>query len=184
LLNYYFGEMTELVFHHEGTLDKFMGDGLMAIFGAPYSRGDDAARAVQCAIDMVRRMRAINQELTARSLPPVRIGIGLNSGVAVAGNVGSARRMDYTVVGDMVNVAFRLCSEAVPDPAKSEIGQIVLSQTTFNAVKNSVRAVHIGERLLKGKEAAQPVYRVVLGHAERGQHAGMPHGPVQEDTLP
>ena len=160
LLNYYFGEMTQIVFAHEGTLDKFMGDGLMAIFGAPYVRDDDAARAVECAVEMVQRLEAINVELTQRGLPSVRIGIGLNSGVAIAGNVGSMRRMDYTVVGDTVNVACRLQGEARPAPDGDALGMILVSESTYELVKDRVRASHAGDFALKGREAPQPAYRV------------------------
>lgn len=182
LLNYYFGEMTQIVFAHEGTLDKFMGDGLMAIFGAPYQRDDDAARAVQCACEMVRRMSRINVELGKRGLPALRIGIGLNSGVAIAGNVGSERRMDYTVVGDTVNVACRLQKEARPDPESADLGVVLVSASTYDLVKDHAEAVPIGDRKLKGKEAPQKVYRVLLsGRSDAETTARQPALP--EDVL-
>ncbi len=159
LLNYYFGEMTQIVFAHEGTLDKFMGDGLMAIFGAPYTRDDDATRAVQCALAMVLQMAPINEELTARGLPALRIGIGLNSGIAIAGNVGSSRRMDYTVVGDTVNVACRLQSAARPVAESDDLGIVLIAQSTYELVKDSIRASHAGDFVLRGKEAPLPAFR-------------------------
>jgi adenylate cyclase len=162
LLNVYFAEMTGLVFEYEGTLDKFVGDGLLAIFGAPYSRDDDAKRAVTCAIRMVQRVRALNPDLERMGLPTIAIGIGLNTGLVVAGNVGSQQRMDYTAVGDVVNTAFRLTSEALPDRSAGEVGAIVLSKTTYELVRNEVTAELIGERSLKGKAAPQAIYRVSI----------------------
>lgn len=160
LLNIYFGEMTQLVFQYEGTLDKFIGDGLLAIFGAPYHRPDDAKRAVACAIGMVQRVKTLNTELERSGLPTIAIGVGLNSGLAIAGNVGGEQRMDYTAVGDVVNTAFRLTGEAIPDRSRGEVGEIVLSKSTYDLVRGDFEAELVGERSLKGKAAPQAIYRV------------------------
>src|SRR6185437_8386218 len=96
ILNHYFTHVTDIIFDHGGTLDKFLGDGVMAVFGAPVSKGNDAENSVRAA--------------QAREWPPIRVGIGINTGIVTAGNIGSPRRIDYTVIGDTVNTASRLMS--------------------------------------------------------------------------
>ena len=110
LLNSYLEEAVGIIFAHEGLLDKFYGDGLMAVFGPPRVRVDDAARAVRAAVSLHR----VVKEIAPRLLRPIEIGIGMASGEVVSGRIGSARRMDYTVIGDAVNLASRLQAAAPP----------------------------------------------------------------------
>ncbi|MFL6229178.1 MAG: adenylate/guanylate cyclase domain-containing protein [Pyrinomonadaceae bacterium] len=126
LLNHYFSAMTDVIFAHGGTLDKYIGDGLMALFGAPASTPADAANALAAAVSMQRQMETLNAELRAAELPEVSIGIGLHTGEATVGYIGSERRSEYTAIGDTVNLASRL-------EARARGGQILLSRATADA---------------------------------------------------
>ena len=112
LLNRYFSAMTDIIFAHGGTLDKYLGDGLMALFGAPTATPQDAANAVNAAVAMQRRIMGINQELRSEGLAEIGVGIGLHTGEATVGYIGSERRSEYTAIGDTVNTASRLESNS------------------------------------------------------------------------
>jgi adenylate cyclase len=148
LLNRYFSVMTEIIFAHGGTLDKYIGDELMAIFGAPTASPEDALNAVKAAVTMQKRMMSLNAELKAEGYGQIEIGIGLHTGEATIGYIGTDRRSEYTAIGDTVNLASRLQSHA-------NGGQIVMSEATANASGNVI-PVHARDPL-KVKNRIQPV---------------------------
>lgn len=126
LLNRYFSAMTEIIFAHGGTLDKYIGDGLMALFGAPTASPADAANALKAAVAMQKAIPRLNAELAPEGYPSIRVGIGLHTGVATVGYIGSDRRSEYTAIGDTVNLASRLESSAAG-------GEILLTDATAKA---------------------------------------------------
>lgn len=152
LLNRYFSAMSEIIFEHGGTLDKYLGDGLMALFGAPKPSAKDADNAVKTAIAMQKRVQQLNSELKAEGLAEIAVGIGLHTGIATIGYIGSEKRSEYTAIGDTVNLASRLESNAAG-------GQILISEATGKActepfqikkreplqVKNRLQAVSLFE---------------------------------------
>ena len=133
LLTEYFTEMVDCVFRHDGTLDKFMGDALMAHWGAPIGGDRDADNAVAAAIDMMQALDTLNATWRTTGRPELHIGIGLNYGEAFAGNIGSERRLEFTVIGDTVNTAYRLCSAA-------DAGEILITEELRRALKESVES--------------------------------------------
>jgi adenylate cyclase len=154
LLNEYFADMTPIIFSHRGLLDKYLGDGMMAVFGAPYPSEESAANAVAAAIDMQRRMVSLNEELAEAGLPQIAIGIGINTGTVTVGYIGSEQRTDYTVIGDTVNLTARLEKQAGP-------WQILISQRTLEAVGGRFPVSMFGEVQLRGKSLPVQVYEVV-----------------------
>jgi adenylate cyclase len=159
LLNEYFTRTTDVIFDHNGTLDKYIGDAIMALFGAPISKGNDAANAVQAAIDLQRLLVEINRDAAARGFPEINVGIGINTGVVTAGNIGSPKRLDYTVIGDAVNTASRLMSHAAP-------GQILISQSTLSEVGGNIPLTELPPLLVKGKSMPLKVYNVDWARTE------------------
>lgn len=152
ILNRYFSKMTDIVFKHDGTLDKYIGDGLMAVFGAPIEKEDDALRAVRAAREMRDTLADLRDE--AGAALPFQIRIGVNTGRIVSGNIGSFRRMEYTVIGDPVNTASRIESLAHPN-------QILIGEETFRRVKNAFTIHAVGLRKVKGKASEIMVYEVL-----------------------
>ncbi len=152
LLREYFHEMTVALFEEHGTLDKFMGDGLMAVFGAPVPQPDGAVRAVRCALRMLERLAALDARL-----PPDRrlaIRIGINTGRVVAGNFGSPERLEFTVLGDAVNVASRLESIA-------EAGAVYVGRPTYDRTRSQFAYRELGLRSVKGRTAPVEVFELL-----------------------
>jgi adenylate cyclase len=152
LLNDYLSRMTDVIFKYEGTLDKFIGDAIMAVFGAPLDMPDHAPRAVKTALEMQERLAEWNAERTEG--PTIRIRIGVNSGKAVAGEIGSINKKEYTVLGDTVNTASRLES-SVAKP-----GTVVIGANTYALVEGQFDCRPLGPFSLKGKAREVLVYEV------------------------
>jgi len=155
LLNEYFTEMVSIVMQEDGVVDKYIGDAIMAVFGAPVSKPDDAIRAVRAAVRMRGALAALNERLVARGVPALRTGIGIHTGEVVAGNIGSEQRMEYTVIGDPVNLASRLESNT------KELGvDVLISGDTYALVKDSCIAVPVREITVKGRVEPVMTYEV------------------------
>jgi adenylate cyclase len=154
LLNNYFTAMSDIIFAHGGTLDKYLGDGLMALFGAPTASPEDACNAVSASVQMQRRMEDINAQLRAEGLAEIAIGIGLHTGVATVGYIGSERRSEYTAIGDTVNLAARLEQNALP-------GQIILSDATARAAEGAGCGFHPRPPItVKNRVQPVPIFEV------------------------
>jgi adenylate cyclase len=154
LLNRFFTLMSEVIFRHGGTLDKYIGDGVLALFGAPYATERDAVKAVRAAIDMQRAMQQFNLERAAAGQPEIGVGIGINTGPAIVGFIGSDTRLDYTAIGDTVNTAARL-------EQRAKAGQILISEHTMQAVDASVNYAVLEAVLVKGRTAKLQIAEVV-----------------------
>lgn len=153
LLNEYFNVTVSSIFNFGGTLDKFIGDATMAVFNAPLSLDDHAFKAINAALEMKTKSAALEKKIYNDYGLVLRFGIGINTGEAVTGNIGTGFRMEYTAIGDTVNTAARLESNAKP-------GEILISSATYELVKDRVKAVFYGELNLKGKDRPFPVYKV------------------------
>jgi adenylate cyclase len=156
LLNEYFERLVDVVFKRHGVLDKFIGDALMASWGTLESdRMEDATfDCVAAAIELRDAIRQLNQERTARGEAPIKMGVGVNTGRMVAGYMGSKRRLEYTVIGDTVNTASRICGLAAGD-------QVLISEATYRYVADRIEARALGTRQVKGKEQGIGVYEAV-----------------------
>jgi adenylate cyclase len=153
LLNEYFDQMVEVVFRHAGVLDKFIGDALMAVWGAPLPEPDDARRALAAAAEMQDTVASYNQVRSDRGEEPIAIGIGLASGKCVSGTIGAHRRVEYTVIGDAVNLASRLAGVATP-------GQVLCDEETFRRAGSPSTARALAPVQVKGKTRPVPLYEV------------------------
>lgn len=153
LLNHYFSAMTEIIFEHGGTLDKYIGDGLMALFGAPTATPDDAKNAVKAAVAMQNRLVSLKSELSAEGFANIAIGIGLHTGVATIGYIGSERRSEYTAIGDTVNLASRLESNTIG-------GQILISEATARAAGNIFPMIKREPLTVKNRKQPVDLYEV------------------------
>lgn len=156
LLNEFLGAMTEVIFSHDGTLDKYIGDAIMAVWGAPIAQSDHAAGACRAALGMVARLHELAAQSVQRGLPPLNIGIGLNTGPMVVGNMGSARRLSYTVIGDNVNLGSRL--EGLNKLYGSDI---IASESTLRAAAGAVVARELDLVRVKGKKLPVRIFEIL-----------------------
>src|SRR5580693_173145 len=156
LLNEYFGQMTEIVFATDGTLDKYIGDAIMAFWGSPYPQEDHAFRSCSCALQMVRGLAVLNAKWHAAGRLPISIGIGLNTGLVNVGNMGSARRLSWTVMGDNVNLASRL--EGI---TKQYHVQVVISEATYRHVSSQFVCRELDKIRVKGKSQPVNIYELM-----------------------
>jgi adenylate cyclase len=156
LLNEYFGQMTEIVFATHGTLDKYIGDAIMAFWGSPYPQEDHAFRSCSCALQMVSGLAKLNEKLKSSGRPPIGIGIGLNTGQVNVGNMGSARRLSWTVMGDNVNLASRL--EGI---TKQYHVQLIISEATYRHVASQFVCRELDKIRVKGKTQPVNIYELM-----------------------
>lgn len=147
--------MIETIFRNKGYLNKFIGDGLMAVFGAPLDDPYQEEHAVRAALEMCDELRLLEESYRKERDLDLRVAIGINTGVAVVGNVGSQQKMEYTAIGDAVNTASRLESTA-----KEMNRQIIVSEYTYVAVRNLFHFERVGEIQVKGKTDLVPAYAV------------------------
>lgn len=162
LLNEYFTIMVDCIQREEGMLDKFIGDAIMAVFGIPVVHNDDEDRAVRTSIDMIRQLREWNIKRTDEGKMPLDIGIGLNTDSVVSGNIGSQKRMDFTIIGDGVNLAARLESAC-----KQYGAHILISEFTYAKLKDTYRVREIDYVVVKGKTKPVAIYEVLDYHNEQ-----------------
>jgi len=155
MINEYFTEMVDIVFKYEGTLDKFIGDSIFAVFGAPIAHGDDPRRAVKAALEMQDALRRINRLRSTNGYPELKMGIAINTGEVVAGNIGSEKRMEYTVIGDTVNTTARM------EALNREWGtDFLMSRETYQSVQDLVDVEKIAAVKLRGKDEATEIYKI------------------------
>ena len=152
-LNVYFEVMVDVLFRHGGTLDKYVGDEIIGLFGAPVELADAPLRSVRCALDMMRALEEFNRLRIDQGREKVSIGIGVNTGSVIAGAIGSSRTLQYTVIGDAVNIAARLCSLAKP-------GEIIISESTLQLAGPHILVEPRKAVQVKGKREALPIYAV------------------------
>ncbi|BAY24847.1 adenylate cyclase [Calothrix sp. NIES-2100] len=154
IINLYLGYMADAIAQYQGTIDEFMGDGILVLFGAPTSREDDAIRAIACAIAMQLAMEPVNQVMQQLGLPHLEMGIGINTGEVVVGNIGSEKRSKYGIVGDQVNLTYRIESYSIG-------GQILISESTLKQVESLVRID--GQKAVQPKGVQQPINIYEIG---------------------
>ncbi len=154
MLNEYFELMVDVIFKYEGTLDKFVGDEIIALFGAPVAMPSAELKAVECALDMLTVLKEFNRVRVAEGQHEINVGIGINTGMVVTGAIGSSRALQYTAIGDAVNTAARLCSMA-------KGGEIILSEATYRKVRDQIEAVTLPPVRLRGKSDELKVWNAV-----------------------
>jgi len=165
-LNDYLAEMTNVIIEHEGTLDKFLGDGILAYWGAPLEQEDHAELAVRCALEMIRRMEGLQRKWVSEGTEPLSFGIGINTGEVIVGNIGAkGKKMEYTVIGDNVNLTQRIQSES------REVSCPVITDALFERVKDIVVAESMGAVTVKGKHIPFNIYALRGMRSEENQDA-------------
>lgn len=153
MLNHYFTCMCEIVFRYGGLVDKFMGDAIMVVFGLPEYRNDDLERAIACAVEMQLAMQQVNDQISERGYPQLYMGVGINTGEVVVGRLGSDLHHEYTIIGDEVNLAFRI-------EAYSLRGQILLSEHSRHLAETYIECGPPNQVELKGKEKPMDLYEL------------------------
>jgi adenylate cyclase len=153
MLNAYFELMVDVIFKHEGTLDKFVGDEIVALFGAPVALPNAEIKAVECALNMKDVLAEFNRTRAAEGQEEIRVGIGINTGTVVTGAIGSSRALQYTAIGDAVNTASRLCSVAKAD-------QVLVSEATYARVQSAVNATALPPVRVKGKADVLQIWNI------------------------
>src|SRR5208337_1710936 len=168
LLNEYLGAMTDILFQHNGTLDKYIGDAIMAFWGSPYPMEDHAYQACCCATEMVARLAELNREWTARGGREIAIGIGVNTGPVNVGNMGSDRRLAWTVMGDNVNLASRL-----EGMTKQYRTSVIIGETSYAQVKHQFVAREVDKIRVKGKKHPVTIYELLAPLSEAGPYEAL-----------
>ena len=168
LLNEYLGAMTDILFRHLGTLDKYIGDAVMAFWGSPYPLEDHAYHACCCATEMIARLAELNHDWSARGCPEISIGIGLNTGPVNVGNMGSDKRLAWTVMGDNVNLASRL-----EGMTKQYRTQIIISESTYGQVSRQFVAREVDKIRVKGKKQPVTIYELLAPLSQRGKYEAL-----------
>jgi adenylate cyclase len=161
MLNRYFTLWSDAIFRYDGTIDKFVGDAVMALWGAPLITDDHAEQAVRAALHLLEALPELNRELGAEGYPELRVGIGIHTGHAILGNIGSERKLDYTVIGDTVNLSSR-----IEGLTKQYACDILITEATYQAVKDLFRCSFTDTVKVKGKEEAVKVYMVEGGRED------------------
>ena len=156
ILNEYFTEIEPIVTRHNGVINKFIGDAVMAIFGEPIQDENHPKNAVRCACEMLDKVKELQAKWLEEGKPKIEIGIGINTGEAFVGNIGSERRMEYTVIGDMVNLASR-----IEGNNKIYKTNLLISASTYASAKNIVDTVKISNVKIRGKEKVLDLYEVI-----------------------
>ena len=178
MLNDYFGVMVDIISDHHGILDKFIGDAIMAVFGAPLPSDHDAENAVSAAVNMLRSLDELNARRRSVSEPEISIGIGLNTGEVLSGNIGSTKRMDYTVIGDAVNLAARL-----EGATKGFGAELLISEFTAAQIKRHHPLREVDLLRVKGKQEPVRVFEVVTHKLERFPGLADPFSKFEEGLL-
>ncbi|MFO7567381.1 MAG: adenylate/guanylate cyclase domain-containing protein [Enhygromyxa sp.] len=176
-LNNYFEFMVDVLFKHGGTLDKYVGDEIIGLFGAPVELADAPARAVRCALDMLKALEEFNRSRAAEGKEPLHIGVGINTGPVIAGAIGSSRTLQYTVIGDAVNLAARLCSVA-------KASEVIISQTTMAQCASQVIAEQREPVQVKGKSEPIQIWNITGLQEVQPVGIGVPSGGPRHHTAP